>query len=124
MRRRWALVEVALDPAEGHEQAGSRPALVVSNEPFNETSGLLTVLPVTSMKERRAVQPWELLLPAAAAGNPLDSIIMPQQVRTISAKRIRRLYGRLSDPALRREVAGKMLLHLGFETLDDLADEP
>jgi mRNA interferase MazF len=124
LRRRWALVEVALDPAEGHEQAGSRPALVVSNEPFNETSGLLTVLPITSMKERRQPQPWEILLPAAAAGNPLDSIIMPQQMRTVSATRVRRPFGRLTDPALRREVAGKMLLHLGFENLDDLADEP
>lgn len=124
VRRRWALVEVALDPAEDHEQAGSRPALVVSNEPFNETSGLLTVLPITSMKERRQPQSWEILLPAAGAGNPLDSIIMPQQIRTVSAMRIRRLIGRLTDPALRRDVASKVLLHLGFESLDDLADEP
>lgn len=124
VRRRWALVEVALDPVEGHEQEGSRPALVISNEPFNETSGLLTVLPITSMKERRQALPWEVLLPAAAAGNPLDSIIMPQQVRTVSAMRVRRLFGRLADPALRREVASKVLLHLGFESLDDLADEP
>lgn len=124
VRRRWALVEVALDPAESHEQAGSRPALVVSNEPFNETSGLLTVLPVTSMKERRQPQRWEILLPSAAAGNPLDSIIMPQQMRTVSAARVRRVFGRLTDPVLRREVANKVLLHLGFENLDDLSDEP
>ncbi len=124
MRRRWALVEVSLDPTAGHEQARSRPALVISNEPFNETSGLLTVLPVTSAKERRKAQAWEVFLPAGTAGNPLDSIIMPQQIRTTSALRVRRLFGRLIDSGLRREVASKVLLHLGFESLDYLAEEP
>lgn len=76
------------------------------------------------MKERRQPQCWEILLPSAAAGNPLDSMIMPQQMRTVSAARVRRVFGRLTDPVLRREVANKVLLHLGFENLDDLADEP
>ncbi len=124
LRRRWALVEVVLDPTEGHEQRGSRPALVVSNEPFNETSGLLTILPITSVKERRRAHLWEILLPAGAAGNTVDSIVLPHQIRTISALRVRRLLGRVTDPDLRQEVVTKLLLHLGLDDLTNLADEP
>ena len=43
---RWSIVIVGLDPAQGHEQAGERRALVVSYEPFHR-SGLATVCPIT-----------------------------------------------------------------------------
>jgi len=111
------------DPV-GHEQGFRRPVLIVSNEAFNRVSGLLTVLPVTSVKPGRSARPFEVLLPADAAGNPADSVILPHQIRTISAARLRQRYGRLTDPALRREVAEKVLGHLGFGDLRDVDEEP
>lgn len=69
-------------------------------------------------------RPWEVLLPAGGAGNAVESIIMSQQIRMISAIRAWRMVGRLTDPALRREVAGKALLHLGLEVLDLVGEEP
>lgn len=123
-RRRWSLVEADLGQPMGHEQGLRRPALVVSNEPFNRTSGLLTVLPVTSVKAGRSPQPFEVLLPAGGAGNPVDSIILPHQVRTISAQRVHRLFGRLTDTGLRREVAEKLLEHFGLGDLRDVEEEP
>jgi mRNA-degrading endonuclease toxin of MazEF toxin-antitoxin module len=39
---------VGLDPAEGHEQRGRRPVLIVSPEPFNRLTKAPVVLPVTS----------------------------------------------------------------------------
>ena len=39
---------VALDPAEGHEQKGRRPVLIVSPEPFNRVTKVPVVLPITS----------------------------------------------------------------------------
>ncbi len=39
---------VGLDPAEGHEQKGRRPVLIVSPEPFNRVTGVPVVLPITS----------------------------------------------------------------------------
>jgi mRNA-degrading endonuclease toxin of MazEF toxin-antitoxin module len=39
---------VTLDPAEGHEQKGHRPVLVVSPEPFNRVTKVPVVLPITS----------------------------------------------------------------------------
>lgn len=98
--------------------------LVVSNEPFNRTSGLLTVLPVTSSKTGRPAQPFEVVLPAGVAGNPVDSIILPHQIRTISAHRVQKVYGRLSDPVLRRQVAERVLRHLDFADLREVDEEP
>ena len=39
---------VALDPAEGHEQKGRRPVLIVSPEAFNRVTKVPVVLPITS----------------------------------------------------------------------------
>ena len=124
MRRRWSLVEADLGEPLGHEQSLRRPVLIVSNEAFNRASGLLTVLPATSVKLGRSVQPFEVFLPAGSAGNPVDSIILPHHIRTISAARLHRLYGRLSDPAQRREVAEKLLGHLDFLDLREIEEEP
>ncbi|MFQ5899822.1 MAG: type II toxin-antitoxin system PemK/MazF family toxin, partial [Candidatus Methylomirabilia bacterium] len=95
-----------------------------SNEAFNRTSGLLTVLPVTPVKPERSPHPFEVFLPAGAAGNPVDSIVLPHQIRTISGGRLQRVYGRLSDPSLRREVAQKVLQHLEFLDLREVEEEP
>ena len=45
------------NPQAGHEQAGRRPALVVSNSGFNATGALVMVCPITHTKTRLAVRP-------------------------------------------------------------------
>lgn len=47
------IVKISLDPTEGHEQRGYRPALIVSNDDFNELcGGIIKIMPITSnMKE-------------------------------------------------------------------------
>lgn len=45
---RGQLVWVSFDPRLGHEQGGRRPALVVSNTRYNERTGLMICMPVTS----------------------------------------------------------------------------
>ena len=42
------IVWVDFSPTKGHEQAGTRPAVVITVRPFNEASGLCTVCPTTS----------------------------------------------------------------------------
>jgi len=64
-------------------------------------------------KPGRPPHPFEVFLPAGAAGNPVDSIILPHQIRTISAGRLRQRYGQLNDTALRRESPKK-----SWDTLD------
>ena len=76
--------------------------LIVSNEAFNQGMTNVTVLPLTSTQRR--LYPSEVILPAGAAGQPLDSIVMAHQVRTISKQRLLRQIGRLDDEALREAI--------------------
>lgn len=99
---RWAVVEASLSEGIGSEQKGTRPVLVVSNEEFNQALTNVTVLPLTSTK--RHLYPAEVLLPQKKAGQPMESIVMAHQVRTISKRRLGRIHGYLSDPELQRKV--------------------
>ena len=111
----WDLFEADLDPSVGREQGGeSRPVLIVSNDGFNKVFDVVTVLPLTKTDgKKRRVYPFEVVMPAHLAGNPLESIIMPQQIRTISKHRLLSRIGQLEGVALRREIEDRILDHLG-----------
>jgi len=109
----WAVFEANLDPVAGAEQKGMRPVLIVSNEEFNQAMPNVTVLPLTSTKRR--LYPSEVLLPEGKAGQPLDSIIMAHQIRTISKQRLERLLGYLDDTKFRHEVHRAIKEHLDME---------
>jgi mRNA interferase MazF len=81
---RWAIVLVDLDPTKGHEQAGTRRALVVSREVFHR-SGLATVCPITT---RVPGYPGEIPIPAGHAGQTKDGLILCHQLRTIDLGRV------------------------------------
>lgn len=42
------IIRINFDPTIGHEQAGYRPALVISNNTFNEVTNFIIVLPITN----------------------------------------------------------------------------
>ena len=46
--RRGEIWVVGLDPAEGHEQKGRRPVLIISPDAFNQLTKVPVVLPITS----------------------------------------------------------------------------
>lgn len=112
----WEVYDADLNPSVGREQGGeSRPVLVVSNDGFNKSFDVVTILPLTKQGgKRRKVFPFEVLLAAGAAGNALDSIVMPQQIRTISKARLLRRLSALTDSGKRREIEDRMLDHLGI----------
>jgi len=109
----WAVIQTNLDPAMGTEQRGTRPVLIVSNEEFNQAMPNVTVLPLTSTQRR--LYPSEILLPEGKAGQPLESIVMAHQIRTISKQRLGRLLGYLDDAKLRYEVHKAIKEHLDME---------
>lgn len=82
--RRWAVVLVDLDPTRGHEQAGTRRALVVSYEAFHR-SGMATVCPITT---RTPKYPGEVPIPDGHAGQTRDGLILCHQVRTLDLTRV------------------------------------
>jgi len=78
----------------GHEEGGTRPALVVSDEMFNTSAaGLVIVLPMTSRVKR---YPNRVDVPKSAAnGLSQDSQILVDQIRTVSTSRITGMIGAL-----------------------------
>lgn len=111
---RWAVVIVDLDPAEGHEQAGERRALVVSYEPFHR-SGLATVCPITAARSD-ARYPGDIPIPVGEAGQTRPGVILTSQLRTVSLRRLRSTtLGSVMDPSIRRAVRSALAHHLGLD---------
>ncbi len=82
---------VSLDPPRGHEQAGRRPALVVSVDLFNHgPAGLAVVLPITSKPKGI---PLHVELAAPEAGLKQRSFVKCEEVRSIAKERLLRRCG-------------------------------
>lgn len=115
--RRWELYWADLEPSVGSEQGGGRrPVLIVSNDGFNSRFELATVLSLTKLEgKHRRVYPFEVLLPSEVVGTGFGSIVMPQQIRTISRLRLLDRIGILEDEAKREEIENRLLEHLDIE---------
>jgi mRNA interferase MazF len=74
-----------LNPVRGREQAGFRPVLILSSEPFNRRSGTAIVVAITSQPQRAGF-PLTFALPIAKLHKA--SWVKISQVRTISVERL------------------------------------
>lgn len=111
----WQVVQAQLDPVRGSEQAGRRPALIVSREAANLALSVVVVLPLTTRRVGRPVHISEVFLPSGVAGQPNDSVVMAQQIRTLAKERLLSSYGYLKDEDLKRQVRAVLRLHLDLE---------
>jgi mRNA interferase MazF len=89
----WADLELV----HGHEQGGVRPVLVISHDLFNERSGTVIALAITSQPQR-AGYPLTWKLPQGTL--PWDAWVKISQVRTLSTERLSNRAGRLSTADL------------------------
>jgi len=96
---RWA----DLDPARGHEQAGRRPVLILSHDIFNERSGTVIAVALTSRPQRAG---FPLTQELGATGLPKRSWVKISQIRTLSVDRIGRRIGRASPEEVAQVVGG------------------
>jgi mRNA interferase MazF len=86
-------------PTKGHEQAGTRPALVVSANALNNgPAELVVVLPLTT-RDRRV--PLHVPIEPPNGGVTELSFIMCEMIRSISTGRLIRLLGTVDQPAMR-----------------------
>jgi mRNA interferase MazF len=92
-----------LNPARGHEQAGLRPVLILSNSLFNRRSGTVIGVAITSQPQRAGF-PLTLALAPEQLAKP--SWIKISQIRTISVERLNRRMGSLGEEELNRVVEG------------------
>lgn len=98
--RRGDVYDVRLDPIEGSEAAGRRPAVIVSRDAFNRASPVVIVAPCTSFREGRKIYPSQVLLRAGHAGLAGDSVVQGEQIRAIAKSRLVRQRGSLSETAM------------------------
>lgn len=115
--KRWDLYWADLEPGVGSEQRGDRrPVVVVSNDGFNAAFPVVSVLPLTKLEgKRRRLYPFELTLPRGTVGNEYTSIVMPQQIRTVSKLRLLERIGVCSDPSVQDRIERRMMEHLDLE---------
>ena len=102
------LVWLTFDPQAGHEQAGRRPALVLSPKPYNQKSGLALACPVTSQIKG---YPFEVLVPT---GCPVKGVILADHIKSLDwkARRAEKIC-RVPPPAL-NEVLARLAPLLGY----------
>jgi mRNA interferase MazF len=86
---------VDLNPVRGHEQAGTRPALVVSADDFNRgAAGLVIIVPMTT-RERGI--PLHVSVDPPEGGIKRRSFIKCEDVRSVSEQRLVRRFGVVSQ---------------------------
>jgi len=101
--RRGDLVWLSFDPQAGHEQAGRRPAFVVSPEPYNRKTGLFLACPITSMRKG---YPFEVPLPA---GLPVEGVILADQLKSLDWRARRAEFAAKASPDVVADVQSLVL---------------
>ncbi|MHB8523193.1 MAG: type II toxin-antitoxin system PemK/MazF family toxin [Limisphaerales bacterium] len=92
-----------LDPTRGREQAGRRPVLILSHEVFNDRSGTVIAMAVTSQPQKVG---FPLVLELTNVDLPKKSWLKISQIRTLSTERLVRRLGRAKPEELQRAVEG------------------
>lgn len=100
---RGDIVWANLDPTRGREQAGSRPVLVLSQSVFNERSGTVIAIALTSQKPSAG---FPLTLELSDKKLPKKSWVKISQVRTLSVGRLGRKLGRATNDELENIIEG------------------
>lgn len=96
---RWA----DLNPGRGSEQTGRRPVLVLSHDVFNERSGTVIAMAVTSRPQRAGFPlTWEI----GTRGLPKRSWVKISQVRTLAVERVGKRIAALGPEGMARVIDG------------------
>lgn len=100
---RGDVVWADLNPTRGQEQAGMRPVVVLSQDIFNQRSGTVIAMAVTSQAQRAG---FPLTLELKKVRLPKRSWAKISQIRTLSVDRLGRKLGRVTSEDLERLVDG------------------
>ena len=92
-----------LNPTKGHEQAGNRPVLILSQTVFNERSGTVIAVAITSQLQRAG---FPLTIKIDSVVLPKESWVKISQIRTLSVERIGNKIGSISPEELNKVIEG------------------
>jgi mRNA interferase MazF len=96
---RWA----SLNPTVGREQSGERPVLILSQDVFNERSGTVITMALTSQEQRAG---FPLTYEILKSRLPKRSWVKISQIRTLSTERIGKKIGAVTPEELAQIVEG------------------
>lgn len=100
-----------LNPVRGHEQAGRRPVLVVSVDPFNQShADLLVVIPITSTLRNI---PFHVVVHPPEGGLTNPSALLCEAVRSVSKDRLITRWGSVL-PRTMFDVEDKLRMLMGL----------
>ena len=99
---RGHLVWLSFDPQAGREQAGRRPALILSPAAYNGRSGLALACPITSQVKG---YPFEVALPT---GLPVAGVVLADQVKSLDWRARQAKFAARLPKATSTEIVGKL----------------
>ena len=103
--------DLHFEPANGHEQAGTRPALILSEDIFNEgPAEMVVVAPITRAQGKIR---WHVPVAPPEGGLGSAGLIQCENVRSVSKSKLKRRRGRVSAPVL-RQVEDRLRILLGL----------
>jgi mRNA interferase MazF len=92
-----------LNPVRGHEQAGLRPVVIISKDIFNDRSGTVIAMAITSQPQRAG---FPLTLELTESKLPKQSWVKISQIRTLSTERLGKKIDRIRPEILSQLVEG------------------
>lgn len=105
---RGDIVWLTLDPRMGHEQAGRRPAVVISPKKYNLKVGLALFCPITTQIKG---YPFEVLLPN---GLPISGAILSDQVKSLDWRARKAEFSCTTPEHVTMEMLGKLETLISF----------
>ena len=102
------LLSLTFDPQAGHEQAGRRPALVLSPAAYNRRANLALVCPITTQAKG---YPFEVALPT---GSPLSGVVLADHLKSADWTARRAAFVAKASADVLAEVTAKLRPLLGL----------
>lgn len=100
---RGDIVWADLNPVRGREQGRHRPVLVISHDVFNQRSGTVIAVALTSQESRTG---FPLTMEIRSVKLPKRSWVKISQIRTLSTERIGKRLGRAAPEELAQVIEG------------------
>lgn len=100
---RGEIVWADLNPTQGNEQTGKRPVLILSHDIFNEKSGTVIAVALTSQPQKAG---FPLTLELKGKQYPKPSWVKISQIRTLSVLRLGKKIGQVSAEQLSLVIEG------------------
>lgn len=88
------------DNNPGHEQTGTRPALVVHSNETNDTLSVIMIAPFTSNLKAQRFPHAILIQPSRENGLSMPSVLLIFQLRAINKQRVTQKIGHLDEKSM------------------------